>query len=288
MTTTQTLSGGKQASVSPVVTEIQKLRGFVEQLISSYFPKLAQAPNIIYVYMAILGFESGWKLLHQRGLTLSSMHYSFVKGSPQERGAVSTYLRSPIISNLLNSPSVTPTTIQNIYQGCVAHGLSATMGYYYVQGSPASVNRFGQYPGLVSDLSLLVQPGQPITSLFQSGDDLAKKRSLASGLVILETDYSIYLKSYASNTALARAVGSYLGAAGVADKNGLTPEQRIVDVLGGSNSVTRSLSLAGISLDGSAFVANSQTSGSSSDSSNDQTRSASTSSSRQSSPGCTA
>lgn len=280
------MAGTKTKAVSTGynLEEVQKIRGLVEGLLKGYFPKLSQAPNILYVVMATLGFESGWRLLHKRGSIISSMHY-FYTGSTG--GAAGEYRRSPLIQNLLRSPSVTPQIVDNINQGCVAHGLSATMGYYYVKGVPANKQRFGGYRSLVDSLGMEVAPGESITALFAANDDLAKKRSIASGLIIMETDYSRFLsKGNSPSTAISKAIGSYLGAPGVADKNGSTPEMRINQVLGGKQGVTFALQQAGISKDGVAFANNSQAIPTSDNTSNSSNRTASTSAEPKKSPGC--
>ena len=274
----------KAVSTGYNLQEVQKIRGFVEELLRGYFPKLSQAPNALYVIMATLGFESGWRLLHKRGSQISSMHY-FYTGSTG--GAAGEYRRSPLIQNLLRSPTITPQIIDNINQGCVAHGLSATMGYYYVRGVPANKQRFGGYRALVNSLGMEVAPGESITALFAANDDTAKKRSIASGLIIMETDYVRFLsKGNSPSTAISKAIGSYLGAPGVADKNGSTPEMRVNQVLGGKQGVTYALQQAGISQNGTAFVNNSQAVPTTPTASNTSNRVATTSEEPKRSPGC--
>lgn len=266
------------------VGKIQKIQSFVEELLRGYFPKLSKAPNALYVIMATIGFESGWELLHKRGSQVSSMH-GFYTGSTG--GAAGDYRRGPLIQNLLRNPNVTSQTVENINQGCVAHGLSATMGYYYVKGVPANVQRFKGYRPLVDSLGMEVAPGESITALFAANDDLAKKRSLASGLIIMETDYERFLsKGNSPSAAISKAIGSYLGALGVKDKNGTTPEMRVEQVLGGKQQVTSLLQQAGISKDGTVFANNSQSVPSTPTVSNTQTRTASTSSEPKKTPGC--
>lgn len=288
-TTSQAASNGrpKQAAVGYNVGEIQKLQGMVKDLLSQYFPKLSQAPNIVYVVMATLGFESGWKLLHSRGNKVSSMHNIYVPGSEKPGSAVREYLYSSPIQHVLRSSSVTPETVQNVYQGCVAHGMSAIMGHILVAGTPSNKYRFSGYRNIVTSLGLEVRPGESISDLFQANDDLAKKRSIACCLIHLDGDYNRAMnRGNSSNAALVKAIGYYLGSPKVADKNGMTPEQRISDITSGKKGVNYALQVAGISANGEAFVANSQTSTNTPDSSNDLNRVASTTSTKQLSPGC--
>ncbi len=118
-TTSQAASNGrpKQAAVGYNVGEIQKLHEMVKDLLSQYFPKLSQAPNILYVAMATLGFESGWKLLHNRGNKISSMHNIYVPGPISSKTGVGEYLLSAPVQNVLRGSSVTPEIVQNVYQG---------------------------------------------------------------------------------------------------------------------------------------------------------------------------
>lgn len=288
-TTSQAASNGKpkQAAVGYNVGEIQKLRDMVRDLLSQYFPKLSQAPNILYVIMATLGFESGWKLLHSRGNKISSMHNIYVPGSEKPGSAVREYLISAPIQHVLRSSSVTPEIVQNVYQGCVAHGMSAIMGHILVAGTPSNKYRFSGYRNIVTDLGLEVRPGESITNLFQANDDLAKKRSIACCIIHIDGDYDRALnKGSTRNEALVKAIGYYLGSPKVADKNGMTPEQRISDITSGKKGVNYALQVAGVTMNGEAFVANSQVASNTTAASNDSNRVASTTSTKQPSPGC--
>lgn len=291
MTTTSAASNSgtsKQASVGYNLGEIQKIKSLVEELLSSYFPRISQAPDVVYVIMAILGFESGWQLLHRRGLQLSSMHYLYSPTLIKSGTAVSQYLNSTVIQNILRRPDISPTTVNNINQGCVAHGLSAMMGYYFVRGTPGYNFRMAPYSNVVDALGMVVSPGESITNLFQANDDLAKKRSIAAGILHLEGDYLRALNNgKSSSSALIKAIGSYLGGAKIADKNGMTPEQRVIDVTSGKKGINYALQVAGITQNGTSFAANSQTQPSISGSSNNDNRIASTSSTPSAGgPGC--
>lgn len=244
----------KSSTPQATVALAQEMAYYTSDLIKNYFPSLKDNPSALYVMVATLYFESGFRLLHSRGGQTSSMHY-LPKEPGKGAGAYKGYYGDASIQNLLRSPSTTVQQRENINQGLVAHGLSATMGYYYVAGTTNSKALFSDpvYAKVASQFGLLVQPGQSITSLFAGNGEQEKLRSIASGLCVLERSYRFRLKKSATKIdAIKRAAQDYLGVAGAKDMFGTSPAARGNQIA--STSTVSLLAQAGINADGNLFT----------------------------------
>lgn len=249
------MAKSKSSTPQATVDQAQYMAYLTSELIQSKFPALKANNSSLYVSVATWYFESGFKLLHKRGNATTSMHYlPSIPGVGA--GAYKGYYADASIQNLLRSSSTTAQQKDNILQGLVAHGLSATMGYYYVAGTTNSKALFSDstYRDVANQLGFLVQPGQSITELFQADGELEKRRSIASGLCVLEAAYKRRLAANGGDklVAIKLAAGDYLGTAGAKDLFGTSPANRTSQIE--SNSTMSLLAQAGINADGNLFT----------------------------------
>ena len=238
----------KVTQTSPDISNILHIKQITQDLLAQYFPRLSAAPNILYIAMAIWGFESSFKLWHKSGSVYSSRHLTAVNPATSSLVGRGYYYTQPI-QNLLLSPTLTPTIKNNIDDGKYAQGISACMGCYHVRGTLNYNTEFLPFKNVVDAEGLAVNPGESITAIFPN-NDTGIRRSIAAGLIILDFKYGIGLSKFSSNSdAIKYAVGIYLGKAGSVDANGTSPEQRVANVYNNRTSITSLLASAGISLD---------------------------------------
>lgn len=273
-----------------VDNKVQILSDITRDLIIGYFPRLQNIPNMLHTAMSVWYLESSWNMwfTHGDSITPDSRH----PGSAENSDIIRSYKNDRLIQNFLKSPNLSPQVKDNIEEGYWAHGLTGTMGCYFVAGV-AGTNKpnFGRSSvrGLVTALGLEVQPGQPITSLFPYTSSLdptvlepLRRKSIASGLISLDYHYGMELNNTSDPyTAMMRAVGSYVGGKGAADIYGTTGDKRIAQVDSTGTYWGRKLAEVGVFRDGTPLpkaVAGAV--------SNDQTRVASTSAQKGSIPGC--
>ena len=228
----------KQSGTFPVLTEVQLIYGLTRDLIKDRFPYLDTAPDALFIAMAIWGLESGWKLWHKKGNIIDSRHltpsYPGTSPADKNKGLIPGYRWSDPIASYMSRGDITPDEKVNVSHGFVPHGITACMGCYYVRGTKTYNETFGRQQSLVDELGMSVNPGESITALFPN-NELGKKRSIASGLIILQEKYRGGMRNFNNpSLAIEFAVGAYLGRG--KDANGMTPEQRIKDV---KNSDTR-------------------------------------------------
>lgn len=219
------------------------------------FPFLETAPDIMYWLMATWGAESSWRLMHNHGGVLSSIHYTASPPSVESVGPGTVvkssgtltgngYQFSPAIQNVWNDPATTVQIKNNIKEGWYAHGISACMGSYHVRGCPNNRGEWRYYPEavkLIESLGLEVNPGQSISqTLFPIDDDTCRTRSVASGMVIFNYKYRKALETTCKNNptaAIQQAIGNFLGNAGARDGNGVSPEDRVRQLNATSSSL---------------------------------------------------
>lgn len=247
----------KQSSSSTQLEKIVKLRDITDTLIKSNFALLQKAPNYLYIAMSIWGYESSFNLLHgKKGTTKTSRHLTVVNPRSSSYSGAGTnitgkYFRSSNIQTILNNSGRTPTEVYNVEDGYYAHGLSACMGCYHVKNTPTGdeFKQYSEHAALIAQEGLQVNPGESISALF-TDDEAGWRKSIASGLIILDQKYRKALIKAGGNTAKAiqLAVGYYLGTPGVKDANGLTPEGRISQVFGTQGNVQTLLAQADIKL----------------------------------------
>ena len=80
----------------------------------------------------------------------------------------------------------------------------------------------------INALKLEVDPGQSISqTLFPVDDDVCRRRSIASGMIIFNFKYRQALKTNGPNRAIQVALATFLGKLGTQDANGVTPEMRV-------------------------------------------------------------
>lgn len=273
-------------------THLQEISDITKALLSNYFPALKVVPDILYICMAIWYYESTWSLWHShKDGTTDSRHITRV-GEDYPKGYLS-YVNDPVIQNLIKG-NIDPQTKLNIDEGSWAHGLTGTMGAYFVAGTKHNLSCFGraEFRPLVTSLQLEVKPGQSIIGLFPYTSNAGileqlRTKSIASGLLVLDMHYKAHLRINNGDKAkaISGAIGSYLGKG--KDANGVTPEMRIAQVSSSSGQLwqerlkTINIVKNGSSVTnspGSSYAANTVT--------NDQTRVASTDAQKGSIPGC--
>lgn len=221
----------KQARPSPNYDKLQKIRDITASLLKEHFKQLINAPDILYISMAIWGMESGWNLWHSKGGVKDSRHLSPVDPARSTLIGKGYYNSDPILSFRSRS-NITAQEKINIAEGFVAHGLSACMGCYHVRGTPNFNSDFKRYRDIVEGYGLAVNPGESITAIFPD-NETGMTRSILAGLIILENKFRIGMANNRNNPskAIEAAVGYYVGKAGARDVNGYSPEMRQRDVM---------------------------------------------------------
>ncbi len=223
----------KAKTSSPAINYdyISRIRDLVKIELTN-FPYLLKAPDAMYYIMATFGAESGWKLWH--GNPLSSRHLTVVK--PSDSSLIQAYENSDVIRNIRGNSSTTLQTLENVKDGWYAHGISATMGCYYVRGSHENKLEWRSYPEAVSRINALgleVDPGQSINdTLFPTDTESSWLKSIVSGLIIFNSKYRIGLVQCRGDAVAAMqfAIGSYLGKKGARDANNTSPDDRRRDI----------------------------------------------------------
>lgn len=222
----------KQQKPAPDLSKIEEIRNITYGLLQ-LFPVLKAGPDVMYYLMATWGAESGWKLLHNKN-NPSSRHWT---PSPPDKSSITrVYQNSNVVKNVYNSPSVTPQIRTAVEDGWYPHGITATMGSYMVRGNPNNLQEWRARPEaipVIEQFGLEVDAGVSITqTLFPVDNVTCRTRSIASGIIIFNSKYCAGLRKYSNNTtkAMQYALMAYLGSAGVADLNGVTPEIRAADL----------------------------------------------------------
>lgn len=244
----------KPSKPSPNFDKLQKIRDITASLLNGHFGMLMNAPDILYVSMAIWGMESGWNLWHNKGGVKDSRHFSPVDPNRSTLIGKGYYNSDPILS-FRSRIDYSAQEAKNIAEGFVAHGLSACMGCYHVRGTPNFKSDFKPYSDLVEGYGLAVNPGESITNIFPD-NDLGMQRSILAGLIILENKFKIGMRVHKNNPAKAieAAVGYYVGKAGARDVNGYSPEMRQRDVMYSPSDKLSALAQIGVVRTGQAGI----------------------------------
>lgn len=214
-------------------TRVTKIKDIIKTLVNSSFSStLGREPDIVNIVNALILRESSFNV-NSVGKAVSTL--------PRTGGAA--YFNSSAITSLLNSPSVTPTQVANIYKGIRAVGVMQVMGWNFVKGgAPSGVPEIQRLrPDLAGQL--LVEPGEDIYSVILGESNLEK--AILAGLIMLEGKYRAvsFNSTYYSvkgdyfnrkfSSRMQGAIASYLGL-GASDANGTTPMQYASQILGGS------------------------------------------------------
>lgn len=249
MSSTATLAsrGAAVKNVKPTkdFSRVENIRDLTKEQLE-FFPFLKEAPDIMYWLMATWGAESGWNLFHPKGRppnqVFNSLHYT---ATPPQREAIlglgpissrgtligNGYQYSDVIQNLWNDPTTSVQVRENIKEGWYPHGITACMGTYHVRGCYNNLGEWRFYPEAVERINALgleVDPGQSISqTLFPVDDDVCRRRSIASGMIIFNFKYRQALKTNGPNGAIQVALATFLGKLGTQDANGVTPEMRV-------------------------------------------------------------
>jgi hypothetical protein len=217
--------------------KIQNYSEIMNDLLTNKFPYLADAPDALYIMMATMGHESGFKIYHRGGTTPNHIQISKFRS-----GIGKSYWNDPVIIPIRDDP----TYAVNVEEGLSAKALMATMGMYQVRNCQESLAMIsGRYRDIAESYNLMVNPGQSISGVF-SNDDTGATRSMVMGCIVMETKYLRRRRNHDPSSALFFAVGDYLGKAGAKDVLGSSPEMRIALVNDSSNNIAKTLHAAGI------------------------------------------
>jgi hypothetical protein len=216
------------------VDTIQFYAGLMENIMKSNFSKLYSAPDSVYIMMATMGLESGFRIYHENGTTPNHKTIKITAGIGR------SYWTDPVIVPIRDAQST------NVTEGLSAKALMATMGMYQVRNCRESNSIItGAYRDIAEGNGLMVNPGDSISATFPN-DDTGAQRSMIMGCIIMEFKYLSRLKKYTKDTAIYLAVGDYLGKAGAKDVLGTSPEMRIQNVSSPNSNIARTLAAAGI------------------------------------------
>lgn len=257
-TLTTTASGdasGKQIQVSEVgdLTRIQEILTSTTDILSHLFPVLYTVPNIVIYCMNTWQAESGFNCFPNG----SNSRHSLVTGTsipvpdninawPSGRSFFSSYWEDTLVKDFRALPGNDQSDA--ILDGLYAHGVSAVMGAYHIEGSAAYRQIFGSpvYLPKATDAGLIVTKGTRVTSLYTE-DQPGRYKSILAGIIVLDYWYNYWGKKRVnlninillnqigepiarigsrinSRQAILLATGSYLGFG--ADINSATGQQR--------------------------------------------------------------
>lgn len=260
--TTTTVSGnasGTQIQVSEVgdITRIQEILDSTTSILSHLFPKLYTVPNIVIYCMNTWQAESGFKcfphgsdsrhsLVTGTGIPIPDSMNAWTSG----RSFFSSYWDDTSIKafRALQGNDQSDAMLDGLY----AHGVSAVMGAYHIEGSAAYRQIFGskEYISKATSGGLIVHKGTRVTSLYTE-DQPGRYKSILAGIIILDYWYNYWGEKRVngninillnqigeptasvgsrinSRQAILLATGSYLGFG--ADINSATGQQRVVIV----------------------------------------------------------
>jgi hypothetical protein len=228
---------GNTSVSSARYNKVQHYAVITQNLLKQYFPDLARIPDIVYIAMAIWGHESSFNMSwsntkfwgENSGLNGSSSIHPGV--TPSNFGSlIPQYMNSPAIRSLISNGSTPSQVLININQGRAAHGASGVMGCYCVKNTGPNIDMFGHsyYRKVITDLGLEVNPGESIIALFPD-NDTGLTRSIAAGLLVLDSKYKIYRRHKRSvHDSIVAATIAYVGRG--ADINGYIASNRAIDV----------------------------------------------------------
>lgn len=232
----------------------------MKKITSDFLPRfeyLRQAPDILYWLMGTWVAESGLRLLHpNRDGRSSSRH---VEQPPKPGGIVWSYDNSNVIKNQYKRQDFSQQLRLNIQEGWCAHGISGTMGCYYVAGCDENLNEYRKHKearDLIDLLQIEVQPGQSISeTLFLVDNEDTWKKSIASGMIIMNAKYRSALLRNGGNTSasISASVMSYVGQHGYKDILGTSPLSRQVKLTSDTQLISI-LEAVGVSRSGETTV----------------------------------
>lgn len=229
----------KNATVSSISVDLaQRYANIMDGLLKTYFPALNSAPDALYIMMATMGLESGFRIYHNGGTTPNHVTIGTATGIGR------SYWYDPVVVPLKSSDD--PDVIANITEGLSAKALMATMGMYQVRNcreSNAMVR--GIYRDIAESFDLMVDPGESISDTY-TNDDTGARKSMIMGCIVMETKYLSRLQKNTSDVAIRLAIGDYLGKAGTKDVLGTSPEMRLANVTDTSTNISRTLVAAKI------------------------------------------
>jgi hypothetical protein len=235
MATAPSSSIRQHSSVSTkTVDSIQAYAGIMQNIMRGNFPQLYAAPDSLYIMMATMGLESGFRIYHNNNTTPNHRTIGITSGIGK------SYWTDPVIVPIRETHS------GNVVEGLSAKALMATMGMYQVRNCRESNSIMrGRYGGIAEANGLMVDPGDSISDTFPN-DDTGAQRSMMMGCIIMEHKYVTRLRNYDKDTAIYLAVGDYLGKAGAKDVLGTSPEMRIENVSSPNSNIARILAAAKI------------------------------------------
>lgn len=210
------------------VADVAEIRDITASELDN-FPYLKQCPDIMYWLMGTWGCESSWRLFANGN---NSLHSPTDPYQHPNSFINIDYHSSNIIRNLWNSVADGSPTRLNIKEGWYAHGISATMGAYFVRGTPTN-RQYRYYPESakrIDALGIEVDPGQSISkTLFPIDTYSNRRKSIVSGMVILNMHFRAALKKFRDpNQAISSAIMTYVGVKGYRDILGTSPDDRRV------------------------------------------------------------
>lgn len=244
VTTTQSNQRNKRSSnPSASTVKIQQIAVILINQLATYFPELNKVPGVLARVMAQMQFESSFHVYWVRnGVTTSrGLGRSPCNGLLRESGF------SAFRSANRNNPAVQ----EGIEDHFWAHSLGQCMGYHLIKGNKDSSALYKIYSKFIDATGIQVPLGTPLTPIFTDPAN-GMARGVAAGLMMTDYMYQAQLKKGKpkGEATLLLAMQRYLGAPGVPDSLGTTPEMRLAQIMNPSSSAYKMLEAAGIRYNG--------------------------------------
>ena len=198
LTTETAKASGTQIEVtlSGDMRRINEMIDSTNSALATYFPTLYAIPDITRYCMTIWQMESGFNCFPNG---VNSRHTLIVNTFPIPDDKKLWNPQSSFADSYWNDPLIYAYrqrngTPESILDGLYAHGISAVMGAYHVDGCNACLTTMGspRYRSISIANGLLVQPGTAVTSIYTE-DKAGRKKSIVAGLILLDYHFSRYV-----------------------------------------------------------------------------------------------